>query len=602
MKPVALLSALAIGFVCAQVPDFKDSVWRVGQTVLTSSGPVTGHDAGNNNNVSEYLGIPFAQPPTGDLRFAAPKKFEGSAPIIATKFGPSCSVAPSSSDSPKPADILKANLTSQSLKVKQIFTDSNTISEDCLYLNVWTKPQTGEKKKAVLVWVYGGAFSYGSSAVPAYNGRNLAAQEDVVVVSFKQSVSTKTNSFSYRLSIFGFPGHPNGTFNTGILDQRLAVEWVRDNIEKFGGDASRITLFGQSAGAASIDYHTYAWASNPIVSSVILQSGSAYSWALPSSQSATTKAWFETSSKLGCGDAASPRDTLLSCMHTKSTNDIFAAIPSDSADPILGPFVPTVDDTVIFANYSERKPADIPMLLGSNDYEAGLFRVGFALKGLVLSETFWTDFNYQEFTCPCSDRANASLRMKSPLWRYRYMGNFSNLAIAPYSGSYHAAEIPLLFNVLPETSPSTLFESRTADYMRGAWSTFAKNPTSGLTTYGWPVYDPTKDTLIRIGSENIDGPNLINPYRYDADCQFFNVSSLDPSKFTEFPDIGASVTPTSGFKSMPSATSSVVNGENRTAIAIPPTPTSKSSANKSFFITSLGLVSFSVIGISPLFL
>ncbi|RKF72381.1 Acetylcholinesterase [Golovinomyces cichoracearum] len=601
MKPIALFTAFAIGFAYAQVPETKDPIWRVGQTVLTDSGPVTGHDAGNNKNVSEYLGIPFAQPPTGDLRFAAPKKFEGSAPIIATKFGPSCSVAPSSTDGPKPEDLFKANLTSQTRIVKQIFTDSNVVSEDCLYLNIWTKPQTGEKKKAVLVWVYGGAFSFGSSAVPVYNGRNLAAQEDVVVF-FDHSVSIKTNCDSYRLSIFGFPGHPNGTFNTGILDQRLAVEWVRDNIEKFGGDASRITLFGQSAGAASIDYHTYAWASNPIVSSVILQSGSAYSWGLPSSQSATTKAWFETSSKLGCGDAASPRDTLLSCMRAKSTNEIFAAFPSDSADPILGPFVPTVDNTVIFANYSQKKPADIPMLLGSNDYEAGLFRTEFAIKGLILPESFWTDFNYQEFTCPCSDRANASLRMKSPLWRYRYMGNFSNLEISPYSGSYHAVELPILFNVFPETSPSTLYESRTADYMRGAWSTFAKNPTTGLTEYGWPVYDPTKDTLIRIGSENIDGPNLINPYRYDADCQFFNVSSLDPSKFTEFPDLGANVTPTSGLHSMPSATSSVRNEENRTTIANPATTTPKSSANKSFFIGSLGLVSFFVIGISPYFL
>lgn len=86
MKPIGLFTAFAIGFVCAQAPETKEPIWRVGQTVLTDSGPVTGHDAGNSKNVSEYLGIPFAQPPTGDLRFAAPKKFEGSAPIIATKF------------------------------------------------------------------------------------------------------------------------------------------------------------------------------------------------------------------------------------------------------------------------------------------------------------------------------------------------------------------------------------------------------------------------------------------------------------------------------------------------------------------------------------
>jgi cholinesterase len=120
---------------------------------------------------------------------------------------------------------------------------------------VWTKPQVGEKAKAVLVWIYvslvitaikkrtlifdqGGGFALGNTANPAYHGARLADDQDVVVVSM-----------NYRLNILGFPGAPGlPDQNLGLLDQRLAVEWIRDNVAAFGGDPKRITLFGESAG------------------------------------------------------------------------------------------------------------------------------------------------------------------------------------------------------------------------------------------------------------------------------------------------------------------------------------------------------------------
>jgi carboxylesterase type B len=95
----------------------------------------------------------------------------------------------------------------------------DNFSEDCLTLNIWTKPQVGEQKKAVLLWIYGGGFTTGNSDNPGYNGQYIAEQEDVVLVSI-----------NYRLNVFGFPSSPNGTYNLGLLDQRLAVEWVLDNI------------------------------------------------------------------------------------------------------------------------------------------------------------------------------------------------------------------------------------------------------------------------------------------------------------------------------------------------------------------------------------
>jgi carboxylesterase type B len=129
------------------------------------------------------------------------------------------------------ANIATANITAAGLVILESLAQiGETFSEDCLTLNVWTKPQTGEPFKAVLVWIYGGSFATGSSAETGYNGQFIADLEDVVLVSFKLVfISSYRNGMltlnSYRTNIFGFPGAPNTAQNLGLLDQRLAVEW-----------------------------------------------------------------------------------------------------------------------------------------------------------------------------------------------------------------------------------------------------------------------------------------------------------------------------------------------------------------------------------------
>ncbi|CAG8950196.1 hypothetical protein HYFRA_00008433 [Hymenoscyphus fraxineus] len=528
------------------------SNWTIGQTVQTSSGPVAGHAARNQSGVSEYLGIPFAQPPIGDLRFAAPVKYTGDATLNGTSFGFSCPIQVTNSTSVP--NLALANVTAAGIAYLVRTQPRSRFDEDCLTLNVWTKPQTGEAKKAVLVWIYGGGFNSGSSSIALYDGANLADQEDVIVVSF-----------NYRLSIFGFSGNPGGPGNVAFLDQRLAIEWVRDNIENFGGDASRITIFGQSAGAASVDFYSYAWKSDPIAAGFISESGTVFSWSLPYSKAVASKAWFDTVSNAGCGDASSDNATVLSCMQSKSTTDIFNALPAVTGiGMVLGSFGPSVDDTVVFANYTSRTPAALPLLIGSNDYEAGLFRTQFALDNITFSDADWDAFNLQAFTCPAGIRANASIAENIPTFRYRYMGEFANTRISAGSGAYHAAELLLLFNTANTNPPSTAEQVSIGDYMRGAWATFAKDPAKGLTNYGWPAYG-TGDSLVRLGYNNLTGTNAVNPSVYDAECVNFNVSSPDYQGLAGSSGAGTPTTPTVNPGSGGSPTSS-------------PTPTASRSA------------------------
>ncbi|KAG9236024.1 Alpha/Beta hydrolase protein [Amylocarpus encephaloides] len=502
------------------------SNWTVGQTVQISSGAVSGHAAKNQTQVSEYLGIPFAQPPIGDLRFAPPVKYNGTAAINGSSFGPSCPGKDTLSSSTSPESIAQANITLAGISHYTTFGISSAEpDEDCLYLNVWTKPQTGESKKAVLIWIYGGGFTSGSASVPGYNGANLAVEQDVVVVSL-----------NYRLSILGFPGNPFGTQNVALLDQRLAMEWVRDNIEKFGGDPSRITIFGQSAGAVSVDLYSYAWAVDPIVAGIIPESGTVFSWGLPNSPSFAANSWYRTAANLGCGNSTSDSGTVLSCMLSHNYTTLLDAIPATSGFAgILGLFGPTVDNKIAFGNYTGRTPAKVPVLVGNTNYEAGLFRTQFALNNMTYPDYFWDVFNLQEFTCPSGIRANASVAAHNPTWRYRYMGVWDNTELSTEADTYHGAELSFLFNIMPSEPPGSAEEIEFGKYMRGAWAAFAKDPMTGLMNYGWPSYNFATDSLVRLAYNNQTGLNVVKPELYDANCRFVNTSSTDPELVPNIP-------------------------------------------------------------------
>ena len=208
---------------------------RAGETALFEKGPVQldsglilGTAARISKDLSVFKGIPYAQPPVGELRWKPPlpvKPWKGIRPAVA--FGAAAPQTPSP----------MGGIT------EDIWQD-----EDCLYLNVWTPAKSKEETLPVMVWIHGGGFQIGSNSLPLYNCEKLA-QKGVVVVSI-----------NYRLNYFGQFAHPwlreesehKASGNYSLMDQIQALKWIQKNIRQFGGDPNRVTLFGESAGSRSV--------------------------------------------------------------------------------------------------------------------------------------------------------------------------------------------------------------------------------------------------------------------------------------------------------------------------------------------------------------
>lgn len=366
-----------------------------------------------------------------------------------------------------------------------------------------------------------------------YDGNTFAGEQDVIVVNM-----------NYRLGIFGFPANPSvPEKNLGLLDQRMAVEWVRDNIAAFGGDTTRMVLAGQSAGSASIDLYSYAYASDPIVSGFIMQSGTMNlanggGAALPNGPPAsspatnTSQGWFNASSALGCGGSTADPAAVLTCMQGKNLSDIVTVTNT------IG-FQPSADNISVFttAEYASRTAAGqfsrLPVLTGSNDHETGLFESLSALGATNATPapppSFWTGVDNSVFVCPVSARANTTASQGVPTFRYRYFGVFPDTAFSATSGAWHGSELLTLSGVVPQAAgPIPAVTAQQMDimkYMRGAWAAFIKDPKQGLVTYGWPAYNPNEQTVVRLGLNNMTGTNLAAPSMFDAVCNSTTTAS-----------------------------------------------------------------------------
>ncbi|CAG7562393.1 unnamed protein product [Fusarium equiseti] len=449
--------------------------------INTSSGIFAAYFSKHQPEVASFLDIPYAETPTGDLRFAPPvaKYYPGDEVIHATGLPAGCiQYVPSLlrgavGDGPVTAGTFQRG-------------DYANTTEDCLKLSIFSPKKAirrdeGDKSEAlpVIVWIHGGGYSVGGTNVPYQLAPNWVQRFPNAAGLVKESKN----------------------LNLGLLDQRLAVEWVRDNIARFGGDSNRITLWGESAGAYAVDGYLFAWADDPIVKGVIADSGNALAIEGVLGDTRNHTGFTNSAKTLGCGDLSSADE--LECMRQVPESELKRYLQAEvgqggaAADGLSISVIP--DNTTVFSNYTERLskdspnyPVHIPLLIGTNTNEgAAVIPYNFtgyktateipdALK--PLAERF--SLNLQ-----CTTLKETRLRAEAgaATYQYLYAGNFTNISPLPWLGAYHTAELPLIFGTYNDEGPSTEFELRVSERMQDLYLKFASDPVHGLEKAGGPV-------------------------------------------------------------------------------------------------------------------
>jgi para-nitrobenzyl esterase len=447
-----------------------------------------------------FLGVPFAKPPLGALRFRAPEPAEPWAGVrSALAFGPSSMQASSA-----------------------LMHVPGPFSEDCLYLNVYT-PAIDTAKRPVFFWIHGGSFVLGSGSEALYDGGRLAARGDIVVVTV-----------SYRLGALGFShwsqeerARLGVRSNAGLLDQIAALRWVQSNIAAFGGDPEAITIAGESAGAYSVANLLAMPEARGLFQRAIAQSGARLERGTgdPMRFSRALRRVLEVSDEKLEALWDLPAERILNAQH--------AAAASETGGAAINTFAPVHDGDTQPLPLSEAIPsgasARVPLLIGTNRDEMNLF-LGAALKkldepiaeasllaslaGLVpgtpeprlraLLEVYRRSRSAREL--PHSDRALLAAISTDALWRvpsfrfaeahrkhqpatFHYLFTYRSPAMRGALGAFHGLELPFVFGTLDAPGQAQLAgtgepQERLSERMMDAWIAFTR---SGEPS--WPAYD-----------------------------------------------------------------------------------------------------------------
>jgi para-nitrobenzyl esterase len=478
---------------------------RAADQVKIASGTLQG-TAVAGTNVRAFLGIPFAAPPVGKLRWQAPQPVKPWTGVRqANAFGPRCMQRRIFSD--------------------MVFRDKGP-SEDCLYLNVWTPATSASEKLPVMFWIYGGGFQAGATSEPRQEGMNLA-QKGVVVVSC-----------NYRLGIFGFFSYPalakesphHAAGNYGLMDQIAALRWVKQNIAAFGGDPNNVTIFGESAGSFSVSDLMASPVAKGLFQKAIGESGASFDAGRPpQSLAQSEKAGEKFAKAIGANSLAALR-----------------AIPADKLlqESTKGRFWPNVDGYVLPQSvgtiFAEGEQSHVPLLAGWNkdenmgnvyskktpptaenlvkaikkrfgpetDEAMKFYPHATAAEARQSTETLASDFFTVFGTWKWLEMANQT--GDSPVYRYLFTRtppeplNVTEDGIPLVKlGARHSAEIPYVFGVLKwKKIPWEPVDFKVSDAMMTYWSNFAKtgNPNgSGLPH--WPQYTPQDRQVMILGED-----------------------------------------------------------------------------------------------------
>jgi len=460
-----------------------------------------------------FLGIPYAKPPVGALRFAPPEpaeKWEGVKPAL--QHGASCPQNPGALSAQGPQ------------------------SEDCLSLNVYA-PQAA-KKLPVMVWIHGGAFIAGGSN--QYDGVRLASEGPVVVVTL-----------NYRLGALGFMSHPEldaargaqPSGNDALRDQQLALEWVQKNIAAFGGDPSNVTLMGESAGSMSTCVHLVSPTSQKLASRFILESGACVG-GLTINDKAKSNAVGSGLAAALCADAADP----IACLRTKTPAQLVGwgadrglfgagwAPMADASDKVL-PELPT---SIIAGGKHNRGG----MIIGTNKNEWGLFLALQPNRPINSVATFNAAVDTQfgpaaslikAHYAPTDASANAAFvrlmtdaTFRCPSRKLARLTSAQGDKVFLYSFeeglAFHAYEIPYVFGNPSAALAPTLVEPLRAT-VQSYWRSFAVDGDPNVDGQAaWPAYDAASDRHLTLKSVSAEGSALSQ-----SDCDFWDKLTAGPS-------------------------------------------------------------------------
>ena len=450
-----------------------------------------------NGEVEMFLGLPFARPPTGEMRWKKPYPWMPipEEEIYANKFKPAC--------------FQNQRIVLWYKRLIQDFGgDPNTFavpdfSEDCLYLNLW-RPKGKKNNLPVIVYIHGGSNKAGWAYEPNYLGHNIANKDFILI------------SIPYRLGVFGFFSHPEvESPNLALFDQILALKWISKYVSSFGGDPSNVTLIGESAGAGGISHLIASPLSEGLFQRAVHQSGGS-SFTYPTSASEVKNLANEFSKSF--------QDSSIKNLRTVSAEEVLKISEKIYANHYFN----YVNDNLslnehLSESYKEGKIQSVDLIIGSNNDEWSLYFDGNVDIELWLDQetsqekkvkllTLLEDIDdpvrkmdllitAKNFVCPSLFMAKSLKNKGKKTWVYQF-NRVRDDELAKKYGAFHGAELPYVFDTHDDWLPTNDTDKELTEVIQSYWLSFARtgNPNNANNVI-WPEYKSSDDSSIVLDSE-----------------------------------------------------------------------------------------------------